>query len=111
MDLMRSWVDIEEGRGERSNLELHIIKYISGMYTFNFKSITLFLFRMLNFTDYICAVSYDTAVFGQGSGNVWLTNLRCYSYHQTLDQCGNSYPQQSSPCSHTDDAAVICQGM
>ena len=67
--------------------------------------------RMLNYTGYVCAVAYGSTVFGQGTGNVWITNLHCSSYYYTIDQCRNSIPRNSNPCSHTDDAAVICKGL
>ena len=67
---------------------------------------------MLNFTGHICAVRSQTAVFGEGSAadRVWLTNLRCGFGDDTLDDCGNNRPQNRNPCSHSRDAAVICQG-
>lgn len=66
---------------------------------------------MLNFTDDICAIRGETDVFGQGTGDVWITNLAC-GYNQThLDDCRNSIPQTTNPCEHTQDAAIICQGI
>ena len=64
---------------------------------------------MLNFTSYICAVSSATTVFGEGTGPVWLTNLRCSYYDRHLDQC-DVVPRNINPCQHYEDAAVICQG-
>ena len=57
----------------------------------------------------LCAVSSATHVFGEGTGPVWLTYLRCSYYDTSLDHCG-AYPQSYSPCQHYEDAAVICQG-
>jgi deleted-in-malignant-brain-tumors protein 1 len=64
--------------------------------------------NMLNFTSYVCAVSSATTVFGQGTGPVWLTNLRCSFYDTHLDQC-DVVPQNINPCQHYEDAALICQ--
>ena len=66
--------------------------------------------RMLNFTNYICPVTFGSSTFGEGTGRVWLTNLQCWYNDFTLDECFNSYPRTSNPCSHSQDAAVICQG-
>lgn len=65
---------------------------------------------MLNFTGHVCAVRAGTAVFGEGTGPVWLNNLRCGYREVNLDACGNSNPLPTSPCEHNRDAAVICQG-
>ena len=64
---------------------------------------------MLNYTGYICAVSYGQSVFGAGSGPVWLSNLACSYIDRHLDDCG-AIVQTTDPCFHSRDAAVICQG-
>ncbi|CAI8040608.1 Soluble scavenger receptor cysteine-rich domain-containing protein SSC5D [Geodia barretti] len=64
---------------------------------------------MLNYTGYICAIRSATSTFGEGTGSVWLTNLACRSYDTTLDQCRNSNPYNINPCTHSRDAALICQ--
>ena len=69
------------------------------------------LYSMLNYTDYVCAVgSTGIGVFGEGTGPVWLSKLRCENLDKHLDECrGNKI--KNNPCSHIRDAAVICQGI
>ena len=67
--------------------------------------------RMLNYTGYICAIRSATSTFGEGTGSVWLTNLACRYYDTTLDRCRNSNPYNTNPCTHSRDAALICQGV
>lgn len=68
------------------------------------------LCSMLNFPDAVCAVTSGTHVFGEGTGHVWLTDLGCYYGSLTLNDCTNNVPKSTNPCSHSQDAAVICQG-
>ena len=67
--------------------------------------------RMLNYTGYICAIRSATSTFGEGTGSVWLNNLACRYYDTTLDRCRNSNPYNINPCTHSRDAALICQGV
>ncbi|XP_055046924.2 scavenger receptor cysteine-rich domain-containing protein DMBT1-like [Misgurnus anguillicaudatus] len=47
------------------------------------------------------------AFFGQGSGPVWLDNLKCSGNESTVTNC-SSNALGTSTCSHSRDAGVIC---
>ena len=66
--------------------------------------------RMLGYSDQLCPLSSATDIFGEGTGPVWLNNLRCRYYDSTLDQCTHDGLQENW-CPHSRDAAVICQGV
>ncbi|XP_051974563.1 deleted in malignant brain tumors 1 protein-like [Xyrauchen texanus] len=46
--------------------------------------------------------------FGQGTGQVWLSGLQCYSSESSLRNCKSSGWEQNT-CGHEKDAGVICQ--
>ncbi|XP_051974979.1 deleted in malignant brain tumors 1 protein-like [Xyrauchen texanus] len=48
------------------------------------------------------------AYFGQGTGQVWLSDLQCYNSEFTLKSCKSSGWGKSS-CGHEKDAGVACQ--
>ncbi|XP_055045538.2 CD5 antigen-like [Misgurnus anguillicaudatus] len=50
------------------------------------------------------------AFFGQGSGPVWLEGLSCSGYEPTVRNC-LSNAIGTSPCSHGQDAGVICRSV
>ena len=53
------------------------------------------------------ATAYSSAHFGQGSGQIWLDNVRCYGYENELDSClASSYGNNN--CNHSEDAGVRC---
>lgn len=91
-----------------------ICKYVffkSTCYSITNPETSSYFYSMLNFPGVVCAVTSGTHVFGEGSGHVWLTDLRCYHYSAlTLNDCTNNLPRSTNPCSHSRDAAVICQG-
>ena len=64
---------------------------------------------MLGFSGYVCAIRSATDTFGEGTGPVWLRNVRCRFYDANLDNCRHDGLNEDS-CPHTEDAAVICQG-
>uniref|UniRef100_A0A4W3HA42 Soluble scavenger receptor cysteine-rich domain-containing protein SSC5D n=1 Tax=Callorhinchus milii TaxID=7868 RepID=A0A4W3HA42_CALMI len=49
------------------------------------------------------------ATFGQGTGPVWLSDMRCNGTEVALDQCP-AKPYGNNNCSHSQDAGVICSG-
>lgn len=48
--------------------------------------------------------------FGRGTGPVWSDSFHCEGTETSLDQCPVT-ALGASPCSHENDAAVICSGV
>ena len=83
-----------------------VLQIVSGLLTISCSN----LYSMLNYTDYVCAIgATGIGVFGEGTGPVWLSGLRCRYLDKHLDQCLGNRPQ-NNPCLHYRDASVICQG-
>ncbi|XP_048016490.1 deleted in malignant brain tumors 1 protein-like isoform X2 [Megalobrama amblycephala] len=53
------------------------------------------------------ARAHSNARFGQGSGRIWLTNVRCSGSESSLAQCSHS-PFGFFSCGHQEDAGVVC---
>ncbi|XP_048036362.1 deleted in malignant brain tumors 1 protein-like isoform X2 [Megalobrama amblycephala] len=51
--------------------------------------------------------AHSNARFGQGSGRIWLTNVRCSGSESSLAQCSHS-PLGNHNCGHQEDAGVVC---
>ena len=49
-----------------------------------------------------------SAVFGQGSGPIWLTGVTCTGTESTLATCSHVGINVTTSCSHTEDAGVLC---
>ena len=60
--------------------------------------------RQLGYTS---GTAYGGAVYGQGSGQIWLDDLSCYGYESSLLNCGHR-GTGSHNCWHGEDASVVC---
>ena len=49
------------------------------------------------------------AKYGQGSGTIWMDNVRCQGDEASLLQC--AYDADTADCDHSEDAGVECQGL
>ncbi|NXL87131.1 DMBT1 protein, partial [Alectura lathami] len=49
------------------------------------------------------------AWFGEGSGPIWLNEVRCYGDEQRLAQCRHR-GWRRHVCAHEEDASVVCSG-
>ena len=47
--------------------------------------------------------------FGQGSGNILMSDINCTGAETSLFDCGHSEFYSSQGCSHEDDVGIICQ--
>ena len=52
---------------------------------------------------------WHNAFYGQGSGSIWLDDLRCTGNEQRLLDC-TARPIGSHNCGHSDDVGVVCSG-
>ena len=64
--------------------------------------------RELGFTG-VTGARYN-AYYGQGSGQIWLRNLRCVGTESTVGDCSHDGWGYTSSCRHYDDAGVKCNG-
>ncbi|XP_071828932.1 uncharacterized protein [Apostichopus japonicus] len=63
--------------------------------------------RQLGFQS--ASAAYPGAYYGQGSGPIWMDNVKCSGYESYLSQCShNGFGNHD--CSHPEDAAVRCEG-
>uniref|UniRef100_A0A8C6WR36 SRCR domain-containing protein n=1 Tax=Neogobius melanostomus TaxID=47308 RepID=A0A8C6WR36_9GOBI len=55
-----------------------------------------------------CA-ALQNAAFGQGTGRIWLDNVRCFGFEPSITDCGhNGFGNHN--CVHAEDAGIICEG-
>lgn len=50
------------------------------------------------------------AYYGQGSGQIWLDDLRCYGHETSMLECLNNGWGVHN-CQHTEDVGVSCTGL
>ena len=51
---------------------------------------------------------YSSAAFGQGTGFIWMSNVRCNGHEEHLSDCTFSGWGVTPDCSHAMDAGVWC---
>ncbi|XP_026203574.1 scavenger receptor cysteine-rich type 1 protein M130-like [Anabas testudineus] len=51
----------------------------------------------------------ESALFGEGTGPIWLNGMRCSGKESSLTECWHS-GSGSHNCTHSKDAGVICSG-
>ena len=56
------------------------------------------------------ATALSRATFGQGTGQIWLDDVRCTSTETMLIDCPAS-PIGTHNCAHSEDAGVRCQAL
>ena len=61
--------------------------------------------RMLGYSSVLAA----HVKYGQGSGNVWMSNLACTGSEHNISECPHLGWGETS-CSHSQDAGVTCGG-
>ena len=63
--------------------------------------------RQLGF--YSSVIAYGSAVYGQGTGPIWLSRLSCIGNESSLTEC-SQLNIRTKNCTHSDDASVYCYG-
>ena len=63
--------------------------------------------RQLGF--YSSVRAYGSAHYGQGTGPILLSKLSCFGNESGLTDCGQ-LSMGTKNCTHSDDAAVYCNG-
>ena len=61
--------------------------------------------RMLGYSSVLAA----HVKYGEGSGNVWMSNLACTGSEHNISECPHLGWGETS-CSHSQDAGVTCGG-
>lgn len=64
---------------------------------------------MCHHLQYVDALVVSTANYGQGNGQLFVTNVDCNGEEKSILECGHDL--YTSHCSHSEDAGVRCTGM
>ena len=84
------------------------LKYSSyGSYDYMYTSSYLLDFLILLWSHLVGAQSESNAIFGQGSGSIWLSDVGCNGTEGRLLDCSTG-AVGGHTCSHSDDAGVTC---
>ena len=54
---------------------------------------------------------HRSARFGQGSGQIWLENVKCVGTETSIYDCEHDGFYYYHSCKHSNDVGVVCQGM
>ena len=66
--------------------------------------------RMLGYEDAVCAIRTNTFGTASTSVPIWMDNLQCNGWEDSLDQCDFAGWGNINYCSHTyNDAGVVCE--
>ena len=65
--------------------------------------------RQLGFYSSVSAYVSDSALYGQGTGPIWLSRLSCIGNEPNLTDC-SQLSVGTKNCTHSDDASVYCYG-
>ena len=60
--------------------------------------------RQLGYTS---GMAYGRAIYGEGTGQIWLDDVACRGYETSLLSCGHQGIGQHN-CGHGEDASVVC---
>lgn len=67
----------------------------------------IYLSNIFDVTFHSTAEAVSLAHFGQGSGQIWMSQVDCRGSETSLAKC--SFPSLGyHACSHSEDAGVIC---
>ena len=59
---------------------------------------------------YVFGTAHASASFGQGSGHIWLDDVRCIGNETSFFDCpGNSVGSHN--CAHSEDVGVSCDSL
>ena len=67
----------------------------------------------MSFVEYpLGSLAVRKALFGEGSGSIFLGSLLCNGSESDLVQCSRrgNVPLHQTDCDHSEDAGVICEG-
>ena len=75
-------------------------------------TVILIAFGSTSFTTYLFlrgGVQFQSAHFGQGTGQIWLDNVQCSGSEANLGECPNA-GWGIHNCQHSEDVGIACEG-